>query len=91
MSSVNLGGSTYDPLAPLAWMADALCTQTDPEAFFPEQGEATIPATKVCASCDVKEQCLAYALETDQRFGVWGGLNTNARRKLRRDVKLVAA
>src|SRR5690606_8749782 len=39
---------------PLAWQADALCAQTDPESFFPEKGGSTRDAKTVCASCDVR-------------------------------------
>jgi WhiB family redox-sensing transcriptional regulator len=68
----------------LAWQADSLCAQTDPEAFFPEKGGSTRDAKKICASCDVKAQCLEYALQNDERFGIWGGLSERERRKLRK-------
>jgi WhiB family redox-sensing transcriptional regulator len=68
----------------LAWQADSLCAQTDPEAFFPEKGGSTRDAKKICASCDVRAQCLEYALQNDERFGIWGGLSERERRKIRR-------
>jgi WhiB family redox-sensing transcriptional regulator len=69
---------------PLAWQADSLCAQTDPEAFFPEKGGSTREAKKICGSCEVRSQCLEYALENDERFGIWGGLSERERRKLRK-------
>ncbi|WP_062071637.1 WhiB family transcriptional regulator [Demequina sediminicola] len=69
---------------PLAWQERALCAQTDPEAFFPEKGGSTREAKKVCASCEVRSECLDYALENDERFGIWGGLSERERRKLKR-------
>ncbi|MEY4310311.1 MAG: hypothetical protein RLZ71_237 [Actinomycetota bacterium] len=69
---------------PLAWQADAVCAQTDPEAFFPEKGGSTRDAKKICAGCDVKAQCLEYALANDERFGIWGGLSERERRKLKK-------
>lgn len=69
---------------PLAWQADSLCAQTDPEAFFPEKGGSTRDAKKICLSCEVKSQCLDYALQNDERFGIWGGLSERERRKLRK-------
>lgn len=67
------------------WMDEALCGQVvDPEMFFPEKGGTTRPAKSVCASCDVREQCLAYAMAHDVRFGVWGGLSEQERRALRK-------
>ncbi len=69
---------------PLAWQADALCAQTDPESFFPEKGGSTRDAKKICTSCEVRSECLEYALSNDERFGIWGGLSERERRKLRR-------
>ncbi|WP_309617398.1 WhiB family transcriptional regulator [Salinibacterium sp.] len=68
----------------LAWQSDSLCAQTDPEAFFPEKGGSTRDAKKICTSCEVRNQCLEYALENDERFGIWGGLSERERRKLRK-------
>ncbi|WP_295788732.1 WhiB family transcriptional regulator [uncultured Microbacterium sp.] len=68
----------------LAWQSDALCSQTDPEAFFPEKGGSTRDAKRICTSCDVKSECLEYALQNDERFGIWGGLSERERRKLKR-------
>lgn len=69
---------------PLSWQTDSLCAQTDPEAFFPEKGGSTRDAKKICSSCEVRTQCLEYALENDERFGIWGGLSERERRKLRK-------
>lgn len=68
----------------LAWQDRALCAQTDPEAFFPEKGGSTREAKRVCSSCDVRSECLEYALAHDERFGIWGGLSERERRKLKR-------
>ena len=67
-----------------AWMDDAPCAQTDPEAFFPEKGGSTREAKKVCQTCDVRSECLEYALAHDERFGIWGGLSERERRKLKK-------
>ncbi|CAB4545101.1 unannotated protein [freshwater metagenome] len=69
---------------PLAWQEDALCAQTDPEAFFPEKGGSTRDAKRICAQCTVRAECLEYALKNDERFGIWGGLSERERRRLRR-------
>jgi WhiB family redox-sensing transcriptional regulator len=83
---VNLGipGLRRDDDGALAWQADALCAQTDPEAFFPEKGGSTREAKKICQQCEVSAQCLEYALQNDERFGIWGGLSERERRRLRR-------
>ena len=67
----------------LDWKDQALCAQTDPEAFFPEKGGSTREAKRVCGSCDVRAECLEYALEHDERFGVWGGMSERERRRLK--------
>ena len=71
----------------LAWQQKALCAQTDPESFFPEKGGSTREAKRVCLTCEVRTECLAYALDNDERFGIWGGLSERERRR----VKLRAA
>ena len=68
----------YEP-----WRLDALCAETDPEAFFPEKGGSTREAKRVCAGCPVVGQCLQYALDQDERFGIWGGLSERERRRIR--------
>jgi WhiB family transcriptional regulator, redox-sensing transcriptional regulator len=77
------------------WREQALCAQTDPEAFFPEKGIPTQPAKRICLGCEVRPECLDYALDTGQRHGVWGGLSERERRRLDRvrheDRKRVAA
>ncbi len=70
----------------LRWQEQALCAQTDPEAFFPEKGGSTREAKKVCGRCDVRDECLDYALGNDERFGIWGGLSERERRRLKRQA-----
>ena len=66
------------------WQEQALCAETDPEAFFPEKGGSTREAKKICTGCEVRTECLEYALSNDERFGIWGGLSERERRRLRR-------
>lgn len=72
--------------AQFAWQEQALCAQTDPEAFFPEKGGSTREAKRVCAACEVKSECLEYALKNDERFGIWGGLSERERRRLKKQI-----
>ena len=80
-----LFGSVEDDTV-LSWQERALCAQTDPEAFFPEKGGSTREAKKVCLGCEVRSECLEYALAHDERFGIWGGLSERERRKLKKRV-----
>jgi WhiB family redox-sensing transcriptional regulator len=69
------------------WRSDALCTQIDPDLFFPKKGDAgqAKQARAVCARCPVREQCLTAALEADERFGIFGGLSVRQRDALKRE------
>lgn len=74
-------------LLPPDWTKKALCAEVDPDLFFPEIGDDVAKAKRICKACDVKEECLKYSLDNDERFGVWGGLSEHNRRKLRAERK----
>jgi WhiB family redox-sensing transcriptional regulator len=46
--------------------------------------ELSWQAKRVCLSCEVRQECLEYALAHDERFGIWGGLSERERRRLKR-------
>ncbi|MEU7010398.1 WhiB family transcriptional regulator [Streptomyces sp. NPDC046332] len=71
-------------ITPPPFVKDALCGQTDPDAFYPEPGGSPREAKLVCRACEVSTECLAWALENDQQFGIWGGLTARERQQLRR-------
>jgi WhiB family redox-sensing transcriptional regulator len=75
-----------EPVTTDQWQDRALCAQTDPEAFFPEKGGSTREAKKICLGCEVRSECLDYALAHDERFGIWGGLSERERRRLKRGI-----
>ena len=68
-----------------AWHDDALCAETGPELFFPEEGESYEDAKTICRRCPVQDECLDYALRHSIEFGVWGGTTPYERRQLRRN------
>jgi WhiB family transcriptional regulator, redox-sensing transcriptional regulator len=74
------------PAEDLSWQDQALCAEVDPDLWFPEKGESNREAKSVCRSCEVRQLCLEFALNTGQRFGVWGGLSERELRRLRRAV-----
>ena len=82
----TVGGSEHPTFAFIdqPWADQALCAQTDPDAFFPEMGASPREAKKICTGCDVRGECLEYALVHDEQFGIWGGLTVRERRKLAR-------
>jgi WhiB family redox-sensing transcriptional regulator len=69
-----------------SWMELARCAEVDPEAFFPEKGGSTRRAKLVCGGCEVRAECLGYALDHGERFGIWGGLSEQERRRLRQQA-----
>lgn len=71
------------------WRNRAACLSEDPELFFPigKTGPAVLQieeAKQVCRRCEVREQCLEWALEAGEDHGVWGGLSEDERRALKR-------
>jgi WhiB family transcriptional regulator, redox-sensing transcriptional regulator len=65
------------------WHADANCRGLDPELFFPERGEISSAAKDVCHRCDVQVECLTFALNSGEHFGIWGGMSERQRRRIR--------
>ena len=82
-SSLALGTAEYE------WRDHAICSGTDPELFFPvgTTGHALVQidrAKKVCGECTVSQDCIDFALDTNQDSGIWGGLTEEERRVIRR-------
>jgi len=69
----------------LAWLDLARCAEVDPELFFIEKGGSTAPAKRICQSCEVRAECLEFALENEYvaGYGVWGGMSERERRRLK--------
>jgi WhiB family redox-sensing transcriptional regulator len=65
------------------WMEEAACANSDPDLFFPERGDSVVEAKAVCRGCPVRAECLEYALERGEKYGLWGGLSVRERRKIR--------
>lgn len=84
-------GNGYTDETGSAWIGEALCAQTDPEAFFPEKGGSTRQAKQVCSGCTVRAECLDYALTHEQCFGIWGGLSERERKRFKTSAARQAA
>jgi len=72
------------------WRARGACLSADPDLFFPVSASGLSlrqerRAKAVCAGCQVREECLQYALDSAQPVGVWGGLNAAELTRLRRN------
>jgi WhiB family redox-sensing transcriptional regulator len=71
------------------WLPQARCIGQDPDLFFPvgstpQATEQVAQAKTVCGGCPVRRDCLEWALVTCQDAGVWGGLDEEERRVIRR-------
>lgn len=86
---VVLGDAVVDPFLDKVvvmgdWVEQAACAGVDPDLFFPDRGASRAAARRVCAGCPVRAECLEYALEAGEKFGVWGGTSEKERRAMRR-------
>ena len=74
----------------LEWKNHGICAQADPEAFFPEKGEPSLPAKRICNGhkdtppCPVLLICRQYAIDRPEEQGVWGGTSYKERKAMRR-------
>ena len=68
------------------WRDAAACTDVTGVDFFasPDNLAEIGRAKAICASCPVREDCLAFAIDTNQSDGIWGGTTPKERSKLRR-------
>lgn len=73
----------YDT-APAGLMRSGCRRLVQKKAFFPEKGASSKEARAVCDACPIQATCLEYALDHDERFGIWGGTSERERRALRR-------
>ncbi|GLZ76130.1 hypothetical protein Afil01_09370 [Actinorhabdospora filicis] len=64
------------------WRIRGNCRSVDPETFFPAATEAPDIAVAVCGGCAVRGACLAWALDTGDTHGVWGGTTPRERRAM---------
>lgn len=82
-ASVNIceeGGSSL-----LDWQTKAKCKGKSASVFYPQRGVPSASAVAMCRSCEVRVECLEYAISNNEEFGIWGGLSERERRKLQRD------
>jgi WhiB family redox-sensing transcriptional regulator len=73
------------------WRERGLCREVDPELWFPQKGGSGNEARKICARCEVRSVCLAWAVESDQQFGIWGGVSERQLKALKRQRRAALA
>lgn len=70
------------------WQHRALCLEVSPELFFPNYGERVSDAKQICVRCEVRADCLDYAMTHNESHGIWGGKTEEERRQMRRTRKV---
>ncbi len=78
----DVGEATLDESAESAWMAKGNCRNYPPAVFFPSDGVGVDRARRICATCQVVDDCLEYALANRIDHGVWGGASERERRRI---------
>lgn len=73
----------------LSWQDYANFRGADADLFFPERGASTRRAKTICGECQVRSECLEFAIEIGEKFGIWGGMSERERRRVRRERQLV--
>lgn len=74
-----------------AWLLLGACRGSDPAVFFPTRGETTDEAQEACRACDVRSECLEYAIAHRIEHGTWGGASERERRRIIRARRRGAA
>ncbi|HVF52249.1 MAG TPA: WhiB family transcriptional regulator [Actinomycetota bacterium] len=80
-----------DTTEALEWQEEAACNAYENVVFFGEEGESELEkqarehrAKSICHRCPVIEPCLEFAMETNQKYGIWGGMTDKERASLKR-------
>lgn len=61
---------------------EPVCSQTDPDSWFPDKGEAVAAQKKMCRKCPLVDICLEFSIVNQEAHGIWGGVGAGERRKL---------
>jgi WhiB family redox-sensing transcriptional regulator len=69
------------------WTDLARCRGMDSEAFFGRNLTEARAAIRTCDRCEVRQQCLDYAVTQGIEIGVWGGLTERQRRTYVRQMR----
>lgn len=80
-------GSTLIDLTVTPWREAAACLEVSEDVtFFPDREDlaAIAKAKAICSTCPVADECLTWAIESNQTEGIWGGHTPKERRTLRR-------
>lgn len=76
------------------WRELALCKDRNTNDFYPEMGvkgaAKQVREMKVfCRQCSVILECLDYAIDNDEQYGIWGGMTPKERTRIRRQPRVI--
>lgn len=70
------------------WADQGLCVNhPNQDLWFPERGASVSEAKAICRACPVQQECLTYAVNNGEKFGIWGGKSERERRRIRRTAR----
>jgi WhiB family redox-sensing transcriptional regulator len=75
----------------MSWRQRGACRGLDPDVFYPASEDDAGEAKSICATCNVREPCLEYALANRESDGIWGGATEKERRRMLRQRRKTAA
>ena len=75
------------PKLPVEVEDRALCQKAPINWFFPGKGSPAI-GKKLCVQCEVRQECLDFAIDNAVHFGLWGGMTERERHSERQRRKL---
>ena len=73
------------------WCAQGACRRQPTDLWFTSRATDTRRACKICDTCPVQDDCLAYALARPSLLGTWAGTNPRERSLIRTQERVVVA
>lgn len=68
-----------------SWSEEAACQGLDIDIFFSSDDGEQKQALELCRACPVQRECLRYAIDQREMYGIWGGMTESERRGIIRD------
>jgi WhiB family redox-sensing transcriptional regulator len=66
----------------MTWQTHAACKDSHPDLFFPVRNGGNHQyhkAVAICRTCPVQRECLNFAIDNNEEYGIWGGMNLHER------------
>jgi WhiB family transcriptional regulator, redox-sensing transcriptional regulator len=78
------------------WRSAGSCLSADPDLFFPISAKGPAArqiarAKTICTGCEVRQECLEFAMTHDLTYGIWGGTTPEDRQRARRRKRRAVA